>query len=88
MPEYFTDMGGNWKSRAKEIYRTTASQAAHVQFAKSWETKFGEVRLKVISGGWLGGCYNRTQLQVHGAGYYLSATEWDTNVGMGYPLRA
>ena len=25
--------------------------------------------------------------QVLGVGYYLSASEWDTSLGMGYPLR-
>ena len=34
MPEYFTDTLGDWKSRAKELYRTTARQAAHVEFCR------------------------------------------------------
>lgn len=32
--EYFTDALGNWQSRAKEVYRSTALQAAHARFCR------------------------------------------------------
>ena len=34
MPEHFTDALGNWRSRAKEVYRHSALQEAHAEFCQ------------------------------------------------------
>ena len=34
MPEHFTNLLGNWKSRAKELYRKTTYCRAHERFCK------------------------------------------------------